>query len=48
MTWDESDRLTWDERKVLLRMADKQIRPSAGGAPAHLPAAERLAQRVAS
>lgn len=45
MTWEESDLLTWDEREALLVLADKRHeRPSA--APAHVPAAERLAQRV--
>lgn len=47
MTWEESDRLTWDEREVLLAMADKRAtRPADGGAPTHVPAADRLAQRV--
>lgn len=45
MTWDESDRLTWDEREVLLAMADKRAatrRPPSQ----HVPAAERLARRT--
>lgn len=46
MTWEESDLLTWDERKVLLRMADKQTKPPAAATPAHVPATERLAQRT--
>lgn len=46
MTWEESDRLTWDERETLLAMADQ--RPTSGAAPAHVPAGERLARRVAS
>lgn len=46
MTWAESDRLTWDEREVLLLQADKLHRPAPGAAPAHVPAAERLARRT--
>ncbi len=45
MTWEESDRLTWDERQVLLTMVDRRLAatpPPAG----HPPAAERLARRV--
>ena len=48
MTWEESDRLTWREREALLAMADKQNRPAGGATPAHIPAAERLARRVAT
>lgn len=48
MTWAESDLLTWDEREVLLLQADKLLHRSApAGTPAHVPAAERLAKRVA-
>lgn len=47
MTWEESDRLTWDEREVLLAMADKRHEHRRAGAPpVHVPAAERLAQRT--
>lgn len=44
MTWDESDRLTWDEREVLEAMVDM---PSpAQSPPGHVPADERLARRA--
>lgn len=45
MTWEESDALTWDEREVLLAMADKRHEQQPA-TPAHVPAAERLARRV--
>ena len=47
MTWAESDRLTWDEREVLLAQADKVLHsPTPVAAQAHVPAAERLARRT--
>lgn len=45
MTWEESDRLTWDEREALLAIADMRNAPD-GAAPGHVPAAERLARRA--
>jgi len=47
MTWEESDRLTWDERGVLLTMADKRAAVRQPAPSAHVPAADRLAQRAA-
>ncbi len=44
MTWDESDRLTWDERTVLESMLDMP----APEAPGHIPADERLARRFSA
>ncbi len=47
MTWEESDRLTWDEREILLAQVDKRAAATQPAPPAHVPAAERLAQRAA-
>ena len=48
MTWEESDRLTWDEREVLLNMADKRSERAQSTPPAaaHVPAVERLTARA--
>lgn len=47
MTWEESDRLPWDERQVLLAVVDRRLAAAAPvPAPAgHVSPAERLARR---